>query len=137
MEIIDEIGRIGGVINVIDVLVILFTTAVAVAGLTLIEAGTLAIAVTIGLACVVVFAFAWTDDPTVETVHATLDLGTQPPVVAQRVVDGELDIFVTDTFVTPADTGDGIRTIVRTQVDSRSYQETPNTGVNQSFPMPR
>ncbi|MFC7213503.1 hypothetical protein ACFQO4_05325 [Saliphagus sp. GCM10025334] len=117
---LDDTGRIGGVINVIDALVILLVTAVIVAGLALFEAGTLAIAVTLGLAGLVAFAFAWTEDPK-EIVYTTLDLGTQPPVVAQQVINDELDVSVVDAYVTPAN--DGVRTIVRTRVDSWSYQD--------------
>jgi len=95
MDLLDDQGRIFGLVNVIDLLAVLFALSVVVAGVAL------------------VFS-SGASDTTSDTVtrYATLDLGTQPAYVATLVTEGDTvapddteNLTVTDVYATPADDG--------------------------------
>ncbi|MGM0718641.1 MAG: DUF4330 family protein, partial [Halobacteriota archaeon] len=71
MNVIDDEGRLFGVINVIDVLVVLFVVAVVVAGAAL------------------VFSDDPEPEPNVETTYATLDLGTHLDAIVEELNEGD------------------------------------------------
>lgn len=85
MEILDEDGRIFGLINIIDALVILLVLAVAVAG----------------------FALVTAEDTTTTntTTYVTLDLGHQPAYLLSEIDEGDegsiVNMTITDLWVTP------------------------------------
>lgn len=89
MEIIDENGNLFGRVNVVDALVVLVVLAVAVAGAALV--------------------FGQEEpEPTIATVNATLDLGTQPGFVVDAIQEGDSysptrlsSLRITDVYTTP------------------------------------
>jgi hypothetical protein len=93
MLVIDKEGRVLGVINIIDLLAVLFTIAVVVAGVTL------------------VFSGGSSGGSELGTRYVTLDLGTQPAYVTERIDSGDISIAsngpsnltITDVYMTPAD----------------------------------
>lgn len=103
MELIDEDGRIFGVVNVIDALAVLLVLAVVVAGIALVN------------------PFASTETA---TRYATIDLGEQPAYVAEQVSSGDVmsppgtpgNLTVTDTYVTPAEENN-VSVVVRARID--------------------
>jgi hypothetical protein len=86
MKILDEDGRIFGLINIIDALVILLVLAVAVAGFALVTAED-------------------TTTTTTTTTYATLDLGQQPAYLLSEIDEGDegsiANMTITDVWVTP------------------------------------
>ncbi|QDX40818.1 DUF4330 family protein [Salarchaeum sp. JOR-1] len=98
MPVIDDDGRLFGVINVIDALVVLLVIAVLAAGVALIN------------------PFA---NPQEESRYATVDLGTQPDYVAAQISSGDKlapntpgNLTVTDVYYSPTQDGD-VRVIAR------------------------
>ncbi|WP_440992273.1 DUF4330 domain-containing protein [Haloarchaeobius baliensis] len=100
MEILDDEGNLFGVINVVDVFVVLLVIGVSGAGV----------------------AFVVSDDskprPTTETRYATLDLGAQPAYVSSLIEEGDTvslseteELVVTDVYTT--DQGNDRRVLVR------------------------
>jgi hypothetical protein len=90
MELIDDKGRLFGLVNVIDALVVLFVLAVLVAGVALVNP----------------FASA-----EYETRYATVNFGDQQPFVAEQVDQGDYmalgnhNVTVRDVHVTPTNNG--------------------------------
>lgn len=103
MELIDEDGRIFGVVNVIDALAVLLVLAVVVAGIALVN------------------PFASTEEA---TRYATVDLGEQPAYVADQVSPGDVmsptntprNLTITDVYVTPAGEGN-VSVVVRARIN--------------------
>jgi len=91
-SVIDEEGRLFGVINVIDALVVLLVVAVVAAGLALVVPS----------------------GDTAETRYATIDLGTQPEYKADQITAGDRwelegssdDLTVTEVFAAPRTDGE-------------------------------
>lgn len=73
MDIIDDEGNIFGTLNIIDALVILFTIAVIIAG----------------AALVMQLGEEPDDDPDLDTIHATLELGTYPEYIVNEINVGD------------------------------------------------
>jgi hypothetical protein len=92
MRILDDQGRLFGIINVIDLFAILFALAVVVAGVAL------------------VFSGGPSESPDLDTRYVTLDLGNQPSYVTERISEGDVsttanapgNLTITDVYVTPA-----------------------------------
>ncbi|WP_380677669.1 DUF4330 family protein [Salinigranum sp. GCM10025319] len=119
MPMIDEEGCVFGVVNIIDLLAVLFAVAVVVAGVAL------------------VFSDGPTQqEPELGTRYVTLDLGSQPAYVTERIDAGEVstvpsgpdNLTITDVYVTSD--GDGsptvtVRARVNGQLADQSDQETP------------
>jgi len=110
MEVIDDEGRLLGVVNVVDALVVLLALAVVVAGAAL------------------VFGGSDTDAPDTATAHVTLDLGTQPGFVIEELDEGDThspsensQLTVTDVHLTPR--GDDIRAVVRAQLEGQATND--------------
>jgi len=115
MELIDENGRIFGVVNVIDALAVLLVLAVVVAGIALVN------------------PFASSEEV---TRYATVDLGEQPAYVAGQVSPGDVmsptntprNLTITDVYVTPAGEGN-VSVVVRAEIDGvlRESDGSPGT----------
>lgn len=120
MELLDEQGRVLGVINVIDLLAVLFAIAVVVAGIAL------------------VFSGGSSDDPELDTRYVTLDLGNQPGYVTERIDAGDGfslqnapdNLTITDVYLTPAG-GQSSTVTVRARV--RGQLEERQNGESQRF----
>lgn len=92
MELLDEQGRVFGLINIIDLLAVLFALAVVVAGVAL------------------VFSGGSSEPPETDTRYVTLELGNQPTYVTERISEGDLSdidgapdsLTITDVYVTPS-----------------------------------
>jgi hypothetical protein len=107
VELLDEKGRLFGLVNVIDVLVVLFVFAVVVAG-----------------AALVFFPAeepAPEPEPEMATTHVTLDLGSQSEVLLDELNEGDTyspnnqdSLTITDIYFTP--TSDGQRALVRVEL---------------------
>ena len=102
MAILDSEGRVFGVVNLVDALVVLLVVAVAGVGLLLVVGPS-------------------SNPIESQTTHATLDLGTQPTVVAEAVTEGDSyapteqsNLTVTDVYLAPAP--GGTRTLVRVRL---------------------
>lgn len=117
-QLIDDEGRLFGLVNIVDVLVVLFVVAVFVAGA----------------------ALVLSDDPEpeLETTYATLDLGTQSEAVIEELNEGDsyspndLDtLTITDLHFTPE--GGEIRAIARVELEG----EFENGAVNYEGAPPR
>lgn len=109
MDLLDEDGRILGLVNVVDALVVVVVLAVAVAGAAL------------------VLQSEPEAEPTLGTTHATLDLGPQPDYLAVAIMEGDTyepssstSLTITDVHLMPADGG--------TRVLARVRLEGPRTG---------
>lgn len=120
MKFIDDEGRLFGVVNVIDVLVVLFVVAVVVAGA----------------------ALVLNDDPApepdVRTTYATLDLGIHSDAIVEELNEGDtyapndLDsLTITDIHVTPED--NQTRVIARVELEG----EFENGAINYDGAPPR
>jgi hypothetical protein len=103
MKLIDDEGRLFGVVNVIDVLVVLFVVAVVVAGAAL------------------VFFDEPEPEPDVRSTYATLDLGTHSDAIVEELNEGDtyspndLDsLTITDLHMTPE--GNRVRVIARVEL---------------------
>lgn len=111
-SVIDEEGRLFGVVNVIDALVVLLVVAVLLAGAAFVFAG---------------------DDA--DTRYATIELGAQPTYVAEQISPGDhwdagAGFTVTDVYMSPAGSEDAGQTnvIVRAAVNGTIVDpEAPET----------
>ena len=116
-ELIDEEGNLLGVINVIDALAILLVLAVVVAGIALVAAPD--------------DTDSTEPEPETETRYATINLGTQPDYVANRITTGDMmnngghNLTVTDVYVTPVEATQSAVT-VRARLDGELGEEAPN-----------
>lgn len=131
MELLDEDGRILGVVNVVDALVVLVVFALAVAAIAL------------------VLPDGEDRSPELETTYATLDLGTQPAYIVPEIEEGDTyspaeteEIEITDVFVTPGQGGS--RVLLRVEltgpVRSEAIQfagEPPRLGRSLEITTPR
>lgn len=95
MELIDEQGRILGIVNVIDALVVLVILAIVVAGVVF-----------------VLQAEPNPEPPETATITTTLDLGTPPEYIVERITTGDSytpsstnTLTVTDIYVAPSTEG--------------------------------
>lgn len=102
MELIDDKGRLFGLVNVVDALVVLVVLAVVVAGAALVLSDD-------------------PEEPDLETTHATLYLGTQPDYVVSEINEGDAyspgdddRITITDVHLTPH--GNEKRVILRVEL---------------------
>ena len=119
-QLIDDEGRLFGLVNIVDVLVVLFVFAVVVAGAAL------------------VLSDDPEPEPELETTYATLDLGTQSEAVIEELNEGDsyspndLDtLTITDLHFTPE--GGEIRAIARVELEG----EFENGAVNYEGAPPR
>ena len=134
MEVIDEEGRLFGVVNVIDALVVLLVLAVVVAGIALVDP----------------FATPEETDsaepPETGTRYVTLDLGQQYPYVAEQIAEGDGmesanvpgSVAVTDVYVTPpggkTDTdSSNVSVTVRLQIEGVRHGPPGKAGTEISF----
>lgn len=106
-SLIDDKGRIFGVVNIIDALVVLLVLAVVIAG--------------------IVFL---TTDVEADQTHATLDLGTMPDHIATQVTEGDsyepeganANLTITDVHRTYA--GDQTHVAVRVSLEGEEVDDT-------------
>jgi hypothetical protein len=121
MEVIDEEGRLFGVVNVIDALVVLFVLAVLVAGVAFVNPfGTDPEPATGD-------PEPAPSDPDVATRYATIDLGAQPAYIADRISAGDTATFpgqpgnltVTDVYAAPGRKPDTTAAVVRVRITGR------------------
>jgi hypothetical protein len=104
VELIDEDGRLFGVVNVIDALAVLLVLAVVVAGIALVN------------------PFAPSGEET--TRYATVDLDEQPAYVADLISEGDVmspsntprNLTITDVYVTPTP-GENVSITVRARIN--------------------
>ncbi|MEF8820521.1 MAG: DUF4330 family protein [Haloferacaceae archaeon] len=119
MQLLDEQGRLFGVVNVVDLLAVLLALAVVVAGV-----------------AVVLQPDGSSESPELVTRHVTLDLGSQPEYVTERISAGDVaplgdgpgNLTVTDVFVTPGGGGGSsvtVRARVRGQLEENTEGESP------------
>lgn len=119
MQLLDEQGRLFGVVNVVDLLAVLLALAVVVAGV-----------------AVVFQPDGSSESPELVTRHVTLDLGSQPEYVTERISAGDVaplgdgpgNLTVTDVFVTPGGGGGSsvtVRARVRGQLEENTEGESP------------
>lgn len=100
---LDDEGRLFGLVNIIDMLVVLLVLAVVVAGAALLLSGS--------------------DEREADTRHATIDLGNQPDFVAEQITTGDTiepeatSDMITITDVYRFDTGDGTGVVVRATIN--------------------
>jgi hypothetical protein len=114
VELIDDDGKLFGVINVIDLLVVLTVLAVVVAGAALVLSGS--------------------DEeagPTLSTTNVTLDLGTQPEYIVEQINEGDTyepgansELVLTDVALSPQD--GQTRVLVSAQLTAPENGETVN-----------
>lgn len=117
MDVIDENGRLFGVVNVVDALVVLLVLAVAATG------------------AVVVFQ-PEPESPPLRTVNATLDLGAEPDYIVEAVNRGDsyaptsrTRITITDVYFAPQGNQTGV--VLKTRLrgpganDTITYREGP------------
>jgi len=103
MDVIDEEGRLFGLVNVIDALVVLLVLAVVVAGFALIDPF---------------------ESGSEETRYATIDLAGQPNYVAEQISTGDVlrpegaagNVTITDVYVGPR-SGENVSVTVRAQIN--------------------
>jgi len=104
MEVLDDEGRLFGVINVVDALVVVLVLAAGIVGGWFLFGGD---------------AAPSTDVPT-ETRYVTFDAGDQPEYVVEQIREGEThssgvqNLTVTDVYVSPGQ--EGVRTLLRVAV---------------------
>lgn len=111
-SVIDEEGRLFGVINVIDALVVLLVVAVVAAGLALVAPS----------------------DNTAETRYATIDLGAQPEYKADQITEGDRwdlagsgdDLTITEVFAAPRTDGDR-DVVIRTAINGTTLDPQVDT----------
>ncbi|WP_251344285.1 DUF4330 family protein [Haloplanus halophilus] len=114
MHLLDDQGRVFGIVNVIDLLAVLFALAVVVAGVAL------------------VFSGGSGGDPDLGTRYVTVDLGTQPDYVTERIDAGDAaayetgNLTVTDVYATPAG-GGGATVTIRARVVGQRAAESPDS----------
>jgi hypothetical protein len=104
MRLLDDEGRLFGVVNVIDALVVLFVIAVVVAGAGLVFGG-------------------GESEPGTDTTYVTLDLGTHPAFVASAINEGDSyspggadTITITDLQLTPEESS--VRVHAKAEVEA-------------------
>lgn len=109
MEVIDSKGRLFGVVNVIDALVVLVLFAVVVAGIALVLGGSDSV-----------------DGD--GTTHVTIDLGTQSEAIAAALNEGDSyspspsnNLTVTDVYLSPKE--DGVHALVRVELEGPTTEE--------------
>lgn len=113
MALLDEDGRLFGMVNVVDALVVLLVLAVVAAGAAL------------------VFSDGSEEAREPEKRYATLDMGTQPSYVANLISEGDSEtrnrnnLTVTDVYLT--DQGDEKRVLVRVRLESPPNEDGPFT----------
>lgn len=114
MELIDEDGKLFGVINVIDLLVVLTVLAVVVAGAALVFSGD-----------------EEETGPTLATTNVTLDLGTQPEYIVEQINEGDTyepgansELALTDVALSPQN--GQTRVLVSAQLTAPESGETVN-----------
>ena len=121
MELIDEEGRLFGVVNVIDALAVLLVLAVVVAGIALVD------------------PFGGTASRSENaTRYATIEIQDQPSYIAELFAEGDVmslpgteqTVTVTDVFITPTP-GEKVSVSLRVRVNG-SLQDSPNR-VGQTF----
>jgi len=105
MDVLDEKGRLFGVVNVVDAVAVLLVAAVVVAGASVVLSG---------------------DTRDTETRRATLSFGTQPEAAAALVEPGDtslggVDATVTDVYRTPTG-GDRALVFARVSVSGRTVE---------------
>jgi hypothetical protein len=101
MGLLDDQGNLFGVVNVIDLLAVLFALSVVVAGVAL------------------VFSGGSSEPPETDTRYVTLELGNQPTYVTDRISAGDLsdvedapdNLTITDVYVTPSSGGSASVTV--------------------------
>lgn len=106
-RLIDEQGRLLGLVNIVDALVVLLVLAVVVAGVALLLPG-------------------GGGEP--DSRFVTMDLGTQPEFVAEQISSGDTwepnrtsdELVITDTYRTAA--GDGTQVVIRAQVNGTTVE---------------
>jgi len=110
MEILDEKGRLFGVVNVVDALVVLLVLAVVAAGAALV----------LGSEPEPEPA----EEPNIASTHATLDLGTQPDYIVARLNEGDTyspggtdNLTITDVRLEPRTNGD-TAAVVRVELET-------------------
>ncbi|WP_136689067.1 DUF4330 family protein [Halorhabdus amylolytica] len=114
MDVIDEDGRLFGLVNVIDALVVLLVLAVAVAGFALLD--------------------PFGPSGTEESRFATIDLGDQPQYVVDQIQRGDVmrperatrNVTVTDVYVGPAN-GENVTAVVRARING-TFKESGDSG---------
>jgi hypothetical protein len=102
-RLIDRKGRLLGLVNIVDAVVVLLVLAVVVAGIALL--------------------FPGGDSGKPDSRFVTMDLGTQPEFVAEQISSGDTwepdrtsdELVITDTYRTTA--GDGTQVVIRAQVN--------------------
>lgn len=112
MKFIDQEGRVFGLVNVIDALVVLLVVAIVVAGVALVTQ-------------------SGTQETTPETgsVIATIDLGVQPGYLVEQLSTGDTvspddtsNLTITDVYVAPQD--GGARVLVTAELEGPVSEET-------------
>jgi hypothetical protein len=114
MDLIDEEGRLFGVVNVVDALVVLGVLAVVVAGVAFIN------------------PFASSDDA---TRYATIEVDGQPSYVAERISPGDVmspagtqkNLTVTDVYRTPG-SGENVSVTMRVRVEGKLVEREQQPG---------
>lgn len=117
MELLDDTGRLFGVVNVVDALAVLLFVSLLVAGVA------------------VVGGFGGGEGETV-TRYATVDLGEQPAYVADRLAAGDRssvgpaagNVTVTDVFVTAGNGSDTATSYARVSVEGRLSERQNRSG---------
>ena len=112
MAVIDEDGRLFGVVNVVDALVVLLVVAVLTAGIALVN--------------------PFGAEPTPEVRYATIDLGSQPSFAVEQISAGDTatypdqpgNLTVTDVYVVPGQDPDTASTIVRARISGQLVNRT-------------
>lgn len=100
---LDDRGRIGGRVNVIDALAVLLAAAVAMAGIALAGGGVAAAAATGATAFAVLIGLAHVGAPRTETTTAVLDAGSLPTATVRQLDSLSMQgVRVRSTAVTPA-----------------------------------
>ena len=112
MEVIDGDGKLFGLINVVDLLVVLTVLAVVVAGAALVFSGG-----------------EEETGPTLATTNVTLDLGTQPEYIVEQIDEGDTyspgpnsELVLTDVALSPQ--GDQTRVLVSARLTAPENGET-------------
>ena len=127
MEILDEKGRLFGVVNVVDALVVLLVLAVVAAGAVDALVVLLVLAVVAAGAALVLGSDSTPDDsgePDLASTHATLDLGTQPEYILAQLEEGDTyspggtdNLTITDVRLEPRTNGD-TAAVVRVELET-------------------
>lgn len=121
-SLIDDDGRLFGLVNIVDALVFLLVLAVLVAGIALLTGG---------------------DSSQQEPRFVTVDVGSQPEYIAEQVTVGDEwnptqtgSFVITDVYRAPvADDGEGTRLLIRAQINGTPIQ-TGNETTEQQRPDP-